>query len=169
MAHPLWCFYFVSFFCIHRFYKTMCTCLSQVSCSNSSTVTSSSGSDTLLSPMGSISSRLKSLNNNNSCSESTTSSVSSLTSNYPKAPGFEREDQVHRLLSLTSGKLNPTHSLGLYTFIAAICHSFIVCHAILIWPLQALFFVFHCLLVIPLISLKYPITYMRYMYVMMTC
>lgn len=85
----------------------MCTCLSQVSCSNSSTVTSSSGSDTLLSPMGSISSRLKSLNNNNSCSESTTSSVSSLTSNYPKAPGFEREDQVHRLLSLTSGKLNP--------------------------------------------------------------
>uniref|UniRef100_A0A7N6FKP7 C3H1-type domain-containing protein n=1 Tax=Anabas testudineus TaxID=64144 RepID=A0A7N6FKP7_ANATE len=72
----------------------------QVSCSNSSTVTPSSGSDSLLSPVGSIS-RPKSLTNSSLCSESTTSSVSSLTSNYPKAPGFEREDQVHRLLSLT--------------------------------------------------------------------
>uniref|UniRef100_A0A8C4IPK7 Unk like zinc finger n=1 Tax=Dicentrarchus labrax TaxID=13489 RepID=A0A8C4IPK7_DICLA len=75
-----------------------------VSCSNSSTVTSSSGSDSLLSPVGSIS-RPKSLTNSSLCSESTTSSVSSLTSNYPKAPGFEREDQVHRLLSLVDQKL----------------------------------------------------------------
>ncbi|KAM7371851.1 hypothetical protein PAMP_009060 [Pampus punctatissimus] len=65
----------------------------QVSCSNSSTVTPSSGSDSLLSPVGSIS-RPKSLTNSSLCSESTTSSVSSLTSNYPKAPGFEREDQT---------------------------------------------------------------------------
>uniref|UniRef100_A0A7N8YJA2 Unk like zinc finger n=1 Tax=Mastacembelus armatus TaxID=205130 RepID=A0A7N8YJA2_9TELE len=69
----------------------------QVSCSNSSTVTSSSGSDSLLSPVGSIS-RPKSLTNSSLCSESTTSSVSSLTSNYPKAPGFEREDQVDQKL-----------------------------------------------------------------------
>lgn len=82
----------------HYFVKIMFTSLSQVSCSNSSTVTPSSGSDSLLSPVGSIS-RPKSLTNSSLCSESTTSSVSSLTSNYPKAPGFEREDQVHRLLS----------------------------------------------------------------------
>uniref|UniRef100_A0AAV2KHL2 C3H1-type domain-containing protein n=1 Tax=Knipowitschia caucasica TaxID=637954 RepID=A0AAV2KHL2_KNICA len=42
-----------------------------VSCSNSSTLTTSSESD-----------------------KSTTSSVSPLTSHYPKAPGFEREDQI---------------------------------------------------------------------------
>uniref|UniRef100_A0A8C9WT40 Unk like zinc finger n=1 Tax=Sander lucioperca TaxID=283035 RepID=A0A8C9WT40_SANLU len=71
-----------------------------VSCSNSSTVTPSSGNDSLLSPVGSIS-RSKPLTNSSLCSESTTSSVSSLTSNYPKAPGFEREDQVYRLLSST--------------------------------------------------------------------
>ncbi|KAF1379702.1 hypothetical protein PFLUV_G00178750 [Perca fluviatilis] len=64
-----------------------------VSCSNSSTVTPSSGNDSLLSPVGSIS-RSKPLTNSSLCSESTTSSVSSLTSNYPKAPGFEREDQI---------------------------------------------------------------------------
>uniref|UniRef100_A0A8C6T703 Unk like zinc finger n=1 Tax=Neogobius melanostomus TaxID=47308 RepID=A0A8C6T703_9GOBI len=72
----------------------------QVSCSNSSTITTSSESGCLLSPVGSIS-RPKSLTNNSLCSESTTSSVSSLTSNYPKAPGFEREDQVHRLTQNT--------------------------------------------------------------------
>ncbi|CAL9693094.1 unnamed protein product [Knipowitschia caucasica] len=64
-----------------------------VSCSNSSTLTTSSESDSLLSPVGSIS-RPKSLTNNSLCSESTTSSVSPLTSHYPKAPGFEREDQI---------------------------------------------------------------------------
>ncbi|XP_072299150.1 putative E3 ubiquitin-protein ligase UNKL isoform X1 [Eucyclogobius newberryi] len=64
-----------------------------VSCSNSSTLTTSSENDSLLSPIGSIS-RPKSLTNNSLCSESATSSVSSLMSNYPKAPGFEREDQI---------------------------------------------------------------------------
>uniref|UniRef100_A0A8C6LQL4 Unk like zinc finger n=1 Tax=Nothobranchius furzeri TaxID=105023 RepID=A0A8C6LQL4_NOTFU len=71
----------------------MCISLSQVSCSNNSAVTPSSGSDCLLSPVGSIS-RPMSLINSSLCSESTTSSVSSLMSNYPKAPGFEREDQI---------------------------------------------------------------------------
>uniref|UniRef100_A0A672MN54 Unk like zinc finger n=1 Tax=Sinocyclocheilus grahami TaxID=75366 RepID=A0A672MN54_SINGR len=63
-----------------------------VSCSNSPTVTPGSGSS--LSPIGPIS-RPKCFTNGSFCSESTTSSVSSPTSNYPKAPGFEREDQVH--------------------------------------------------------------------------
>lgn len=86
--------------------KILCTSLPQVSCSNSPTVTPSSGSNSLFSPIGSVG-RPKSLTNGSLCSESTTSSVSSLTSNYPKAPGFEREDQVHRLLSIISGR--PTH------------------------------------------------------------
>ncbi|KAL0197154.1 hypothetical protein M9458_005694, partial [Cirrhinus mrigala] len=45
-----------------------------------------------LSPIGPIS-RPKCFTNGSFCSESTASSVSSPTSNYPKAPGFEREDQ----------------------------------------------------------------------------
>ncbi|KAM9780557.1 LOW QUALITY PROTEIN: putative E3 ubiquitin-protein ligase UNKL [Neosynchiropus ocellatus] len=64
-----------------------------VSCSNSSTVTPSSGSDSLISPVGS-SSRHKSFTSSSLCSESATSNVSSLLTNYPKAPGFEREDQI---------------------------------------------------------------------------
>ncbi|XP_024246043.1 putative E3 ubiquitin-protein ligase UNKL isoform X4 [Oncorhynchus tshawytscha] len=64
-----------------------------VSYSNSPTVTPSSGSNSSLSPIGPIG-RSKCLTNGSLCSESTTSSVSSLTSNYPKAPGFEREDQI---------------------------------------------------------------------------
>uniref|UniRef100_A0A8C1MRY2 Unk like zinc finger n=1 Tax=Cyprinus carpio TaxID=7962 RepID=A0A8C1MRY2_CYPCA len=62
-----------------------------VSCSNSPTVTPGSGSS--LSPIGPIS-RPKCFSNGSFCSESTTSSVSSPTSNYPRAPGFEREDQA---------------------------------------------------------------------------
>uniref|UniRef100_A0A8D3CED6 Unk like zinc finger n=1 Tax=Scophthalmus maximus TaxID=52904 RepID=A0A8D3CED6_SCOMX len=65
----------------------------QVSCSNSGTVTPSSGSYSLLSPVGSIN-RRKSLTHNSLCSESTTSSISPLTSKYPRALGFEREDQI---------------------------------------------------------------------------
>ncbi|XP_035260263.1 putative E3 ubiquitin-protein ligase UNKL isoform X2 [Anguilla anguilla] len=64
-----------------------------VSCCNSLTVTSSSGSNSSVSPVGPIG-RPKSITNGSLCSESTTSSVSSPTSNYPKAPGFEREDQA---------------------------------------------------------------------------
>ncbi|XP_055045705.2 putative E3 ubiquitin-protein ligase UNKL isoform X1 [Misgurnus anguillicaudatus] len=64
-----------------------------VSCSNSPTVTPSSGSNSSLSPIGPIG-RPKCFTNGSLCSESTTSSVSSPTSNYPKAPGFEREDQA---------------------------------------------------------------------------
>ncbi|KAI1896213.1 hypothetical protein AGOR_G00092490 [Albula goreensis] len=67
-----------------------------VSCSHSPTVTSSSGSNSSVSPIGPIG-RPKSFTNGSLCSESTTSSVSSPTSNYPKAPGFEREDQAKTL------------------------------------------------------------------------
>lgn len=78
--------------CDHHFIKIICTSRSQVSCSNMSTVTPRSGSDSLLSPMGS-SSRPKSIHNNSLCLKSSTSSVSSLSSKYHKAPGFEREVQ----------------------------------------------------------------------------
>ncbi|KAM9101889.1 putative E3 ubiquitin-protein ligase UNKL isoform X2 [Sarcophilus harrisii] len=64
-----------------------------ISCSNSPTVTSSSGSSSSLSPIGPLC-RQRSLANGGLCSESTTSGVSSPTSSYPKAPGFEREDQA---------------------------------------------------------------------------
>lgn len=64
--------------------------LSQVSCCNVSPVTPSSGSDSLVSPLGS-SCRPKSLPNSSLCLESS----ASVSSHYPKAPGFEREDQVH--------------------------------------------------------------------------
>lgn len=116
----------------------MCTSLSQVSCSNSSTVTSSSGSDSLLSPVGSIS-RPKSLTNSSLCSESTTSSVSSLMSNYPKAPGFEREDQVHSLLSLASGTVKHLDDFAyILSLLLILSHdfiyfSFIIYHVILIF------------------------------------
>ncbi|OPJ87532.1 putative E3 ubiquitin-protein ligase UNKL isoform A [Patagioenas fasciata monilis] len=67
-----------------------------ISCSSSPTVTSSSGSSSSLSPLGSLC-RQRSLANGGSCSESNTSAVSSSASSYPKAPGFEREDQAkHR-------------------------------------------------------------------------
>lgn len=64
--------------------------LSQVSCCNVSPVTPSSGSDSLVSPLGS-SGRPKSLPNSSLCLESS----ASVSAHYPKAPGFEREDQVH--------------------------------------------------------------------------
>uniref|UniRef100_H3ALL7 Unk like zinc finger n=1 Tax=Latimeria chalumnae TaxID=7897 RepID=H3ALL7_LATCH len=51
-----------------------------------------SGSSSSLSPIGPIS-RPKSFTNGSLCSEPTRSGVSSPTSTYPKAPGFEREDQ----------------------------------------------------------------------------
>ncbi|XP_050761749.1 putative E3 ubiquitin-protein ligase UNKL isoform X3 [Gymnogyps californianus] len=63
-----------------------------ISCSSSPTVTSSSGSSSSLSPLGPLC-RQRSLANGVLCSESSTSP----TSSYPKAPGFEREDQAkHR-------------------------------------------------------------------------
>lgn len=96
----------------------MCACLSQVSCSSNSTVTPSSGSDSLLSPVGSISRPIP-LTNTSLCSESTTSSVSPLTSNYPKAPGFEREDQIrskgqvdHKLMDQDKQTQNTVFSVG---------------------------------------------------------
>lgn len=117
----------------HHLVKIMCTSRSQVSCSNSSTVTSSSGSDSLLSPVGSIS-RPKSLTNSSLCSESTTSSVSSLASNYPKAPGFEREDQVHRLLSLASGRIQHIDNVDPFTCCVSLSFfvylPLIICHVI---------------------------------------
>ncbi|KAM4656110.1 putative E3 ubiquitin-protein ligase UNKL isoform 4-T4 [Amazona ochrocephala] len=68
----------------------------EISCSSSPSVTSSSGSSSSLSPLGPLC-RQRSLANDVLCSESSTSDVSSPTSSYPKAPGFEREDQAkHR-------------------------------------------------------------------------
>lgn len=93
-----------SIFFFYYYFELLCPSLSQVSCSSNSTITPSSGSNSLLSPVGSIS-RPISLTNSSLCSESTTSSVSSLTSNYPKAPGFEREDQVHRPHSSDLGRI----------------------------------------------------------------
>ncbi|XP_041085454.1 putative E3 ubiquitin-protein ligase UNKL [Polyodon spathula] len=69
-----------------------------VSCSSSPTVTSSSGSNSSLSPIGPVS-RPKCFTSGSLCSESTTPNVSSPTSSYPKAPGFEREDQAKSLKS----------------------------------------------------------------------
>ncbi|XP_051488516.1 putative E3 ubiquitin-protein ligase UNKL isoform X3 [Apus apus] len=67
-----------------------------ICCSSSPTVTSSSGSSSSLSPLGPLC-RQRSLASGVLCSESSTSGVSSPTSSYPKAPGFEREDQArHR-------------------------------------------------------------------------
>ncbi|XP_068555829.1 putative E3 ubiquitin-protein ligase UNKL isoform X6 [Anas acuta] len=64
-----------------------------ISCSSSPTVTSTSSSSSSLSPLGPLC-RQRSLANGVLCSESSTSGVSSPTSSYPKAPGFEREDQA---------------------------------------------------------------------------
>ncbi|XP_062444747.1 putative E3 ubiquitin-protein ligase UNKL isoform X3 [Rhea pennata] len=65
----------------------------EISCSSSPTVTSSSGSSSSLSPLGPLC-RQRSIANGVLCSESSTSGVSSPASSYPKAPGFEREDQA---------------------------------------------------------------------------
>ncbi|XP_059572626.1 putative E3 ubiquitin-protein ligase UNKL isoform X5 [Alligator mississippiensis] len=65
----------------------------EISCSSSPTVASSSGSSSSLSPVGPLC-RQRPLANGALCSESSPSGVSSPTSNYPKAPGFEREDQA---------------------------------------------------------------------------
>ncbi|XP_069839987.1 putative E3 ubiquitin-protein ligase UNKL isoform X2 [Dendropsophus ebraccatus] len=77
-----------------------------ISCCSSPTVTSSSGSSSSFSPVGSIG-RPKSLANG-LCCESTTPGVSSPGSTYPRAPGFEREDQAkHKCLSLDNNhKMN---------------------------------------------------------------
>ncbi|XP_064414761.1 putative E3 ubiquitin-protein ligase UNKL isoform X2 [Latimeria chalumnae] len=66
--------------------------MENVSCSSSPPLMSGSGSSSSLSPIGPIS-RPKSFTNGSLCSEPTRSGVSSPTSTYPKAPGFEREDQ----------------------------------------------------------------------------
>ncbi|KFQ30166.1 Putative E3 ubiquitin-protein ligase UNKL, partial [Mesitornis unicolor] len=91
-------------FCAFAHVENAVFCLLQISCSSSPTVTSSSGSSSSLSPLGPLC-RQRSLTNGVLCSESSTSGVSSPTSSYPKAPGFEREDQVYtsRLLK-GSGK-----------------------------------------------------------------
>ncbi|KAG8433042.1 hypothetical protein GDO86_017350 [Hymenochirus boettgeri] len=76
-----------------------------ISCCSSPTVTSSSDSSSSFSPVGSVG-RPKSLANG-LCCESTTPGVSSPSSNYPRAPGFEREDQAkHKCLPLDSQKMN---------------------------------------------------------------
>ncbi|KAM6054603.1 putative E3 ubiquitin-protein ligase UNKL isoform 3-T3 [Chlamydotis macqueenii] len=75
-----------------------------IPCSSSPAVTSTSGSSSSLSPLGPLC-RQRSLANGILCSESSTSGVSSPTSSYPKAPGFEREDQAkHR--SFPAEKIN---------------------------------------------------------------
>ncbi|XP_038619405.1 putative E3 ubiquitin-protein ligase UNKL [Tachyglossus aculeatus] len=66
---------------------------SNISCSNNPAVTSSAASSSPLSPIGPPC-RQRSLANGALCSDPTTSVVSSPTSSYPKAPGFEREDQA---------------------------------------------------------------------------
>ncbi|KAM4632046.1 putative E3 ubiquitin-protein ligase UNKL isoform 1-T1 [Discoglossus pictus] len=74
-----------------------------ISCCSSPTVTSSSGSSSSFSPVGSVG-RPKSLANG-MCCESTTPGVSSPSSNYARAPGFEREDQAkHKCLALDSNQ-----------------------------------------------------------------
>ncbi|KFP20674.1 RING finger protein unkempt, partial [Egretta garzetta] len=80
-------------FCAFAHVEITVSCLLQISCSSSPTVTSSSGSSSSLSPLGPLY-RQRSLANGVLCSESSTSAVSSPTSSYPKAPGFEREDQL---------------------------------------------------------------------------
>ncbi|KFU93314.1 Putative E3 ubiquitin-protein ligase UNKL, partial [Chaetura pelagica] len=80
-------------FCAFAHVENTIFCLLQICCSSSPTVTSSSGSNSSLSPLGHLC-RQRSLANGVLCSESSTSGVSSPTSSYPKAPGFEREDQV---------------------------------------------------------------------------
>ncbi|XP_075686426.1 putative E3 ubiquitin-protein ligase UNKL isoform X1 [Rhinoderma darwinii] len=77
-----------------------------ISCCSSPTLSSSSGSSSSFSPVGSIG-RPKSLANGLCCA-STTPGVSSPGSTYPRAPGFEREDQAkHKCLSLDNNhKLN---------------------------------------------------------------
>ncbi|XP_075756103.1 putative E3 ubiquitin-protein ligase UNKL isoform X6 [Pelodiscus sinensis] len=65
----------------------------KISCSSSPTVTSSSGSCSSLSSIGPLC-RQRSLANGALCSEFSPSGVFSPNSCYPKAPGFEREDQV---------------------------------------------------------------------------
>ncbi|XP_035254016.1 putative E3 ubiquitin-protein ligase UNKL isoform X1 [Anguilla anguilla] len=64
-----------------------------VPCSSSPSVASSSGSNSSLSPVG-PGGRPKSLTNGSLCSDS---AMSSPASPYPKAPGFEREDQAKNL------------------------------------------------------------------------
>ncbi|KFW64665.1 RING finger protein unkempt, partial [Pygoscelis adeliae] len=88
-------------FCAFAHVENTVFCLLQISCSSSPTVTSSSGSSSSLSPLGPLY-RQRSLANGVLCSESGTSGVSSPTSSYPKAPGFEREDQVFYVLSMMS-------------------------------------------------------------------
>ncbi|XP_018425924.1 PREDICTED: putative E3 ubiquitin-protein ligase UNKL isoform X3 [Nanorana parkeri] len=81
-----------------------------ISCCSSPTVTSSSRSSSSFSSVGSVG-RTKSLANG-LCCESTTPGVSSPGFNYPRAPGFEREDQAkHKCLSLDSNhKMNDQES-----------------------------------------------------------
>ncbi|KFV72524.1 RING finger protein unkempt, partial [Struthio camelus australis] len=90
-------------FCAFAHVKNTVFYLLQISCSSSPTVTSSSGSSSSLSPLGPLC-RQRSIANGVLCSESSTSGVSSPTSSYPKAPGFERGDQVLKEVVL-QGKL----------------------------------------------------------------
>lgn len=126
--------------------KTICAFLLQVSCSNSPTVTPCSGSNSSLSPIGPIG-RPKCFTNGSLCSESTTSSVSSPTSNYPKAPGFEREDQVHMtvfsspLLKGIHAELQAWHTLQTLCFHLILCPwviSFAIITGFLFWLFYAL-------------------------------
>ncbi|EMP32205.1 RING finger protein unkempt like protein, partial [Chelonia mydas] len=81
-------------FCAFAHVENPIFSLLQISCASSPTVMSSSGSCSSLSPIGPLC-RQRSLANGALCSECSTSGVSSPNSNYPKAPGFEREDQVY--------------------------------------------------------------------------
>ncbi|XP_050569732.1 putative E3 ubiquitin-protein ligase UNKL isoform X3 [Cygnus atratus] len=99
-----------------------------ISCSSSPTVTSTSGSSSSLSPLGPLC-RQRSLANGVLCSESSTSGVSSPTSSYPKAPGFEREDQAkQRIFSAenqqkTSEQDNKQNHLGVFSVVNPLASS----------------------------------------------
>ncbi|KFM12522.1 Putative E3 ubiquitin-protein ligase UNKL, partial [Aptenodytes forsteri] len=97
-------------FCAFAHVENTVFCLLQISCSSSPTVTSSSGSSSSLSPLGPLC-RQRSLANGVLCSESSTSGVSSPTSSYPKAPGFEREDQVWDWSTCQKASGGPSSSL----------------------------------------------------------
>ncbi|XP_040430026.1 putative E3 ubiquitin-protein ligase UNKL isoform X14 [Cygnus olor] len=100
----------------------------KISCSSSPTVTSTSGSSSSLSPLGPLC-RQRSLANGVLCSESSTSGVSSPTSSYPKAPGFEREDQAkQRIFSAenqqkTSEQDNKQNHLGVFSVVNPLASS----------------------------------------------
>ncbi|CDQ71889.1 unnamed protein product [Oncorhynchus mykiss] len=105
--------------------ETMNSLLTAMQSGSQAKLGSQQYSDCPVSEWGSSAHSISSINNGQ-VGNSTTSSVSSLTSNYPKAPGFEREDQIKNYKGHSDQKMmdqDKQSIINLFNCTATLCNG----------------------------------------------